>query len=462
MLLQLANRRILVVGLGRSGQAALDSLSRRGALLTAYDAKPAENIDAGLLEALDKQGITVYCGAYPKVQRDFFDLLVASPGISLEIEPFVEARACGVPIIGEMELAYQLKSPALEIFAVTGTNGKTTTTALLQHILACDGREAVAGGNIGVPFTHIVDHMPHGVVVLEASSFQMETVVNFKPHICGFLNVTPDHLDRHKNMERYIKAKTGVFMNQTEEDFSVMNYDDSMVRYAALGCPGTVVFFSKQDRLDQGIFVDEAQIVVAWKGKMRPICPLREVRLRGNHNLENMLCAVGMAYLADVGPESIRKGLATFQGVRHRMEDVLTWHGVVYVNDSKATNPESVIKALESFHQPVVLIAGGRNKGSDFTALAAEIKARGKALVLLGEAREEIKQAVMGVDFRNIYEVDDLAQAVSQAEALAESGDVVLLSPACASWDMFQDYEERGDLFCRLVRERAGCDTTAP
>lgn len=460
--MQLANRRILVVGLGRSGQAALDSLSRRGALLTAYDAKQAEHIDAGLLDALHKRGITVYCGAYPKVNRGYFDLLVASPGISLQIQPFVEARASGIPIIGEMELAYQLKSPALEILAVTGTNGKTTTTALLQHIFSCDGREAVAGGNIGVPFTYIVDRLPAGVVVLEASSFQLETVADFKPHICGFLNVTPDHLDRHENIETYIKAKTGIFVNQTQEDFSVMNYDDAIVRHAALDCSGTVVFFSKQCRLEQGIFVDHAHIVVAWKGKMEPVCPLQEVRLRGNHNLENMLCAVGMAYLAEVGPESIRKGLATFHGVRHRMEEVIVLHGVAYVNDSKATNPESVIKALESFHQPVVLIAGGRNKGSDFTALAEVIKARVKALVLLGEAREEIAQAVMGAGFRNIYEVDDLAQAVSQAAALAETGDTVLLSPACASWDMFQDYEERGDLFCRLVRERVSCDTIAP
>ena len=274
----------------------------------------------------------------------------------------------------------------------------------------------------------------------------------FHPPICGLLNITPDHLDRHKTMQAYIEAKAKIFKQQLPNDYAVFNYDDHLLRELAKKCLATVVYFSTQHQLPEGFFIDKDVIVYHHHHKITQICPVGDIRLRGQHNLENVLCAVAMSYLYGARPAMISDALKTFTGVRHRMEEVVYSQGVLYINDSKATNPESVMKALQSFQQPIILIAGGRNKGSDFSEFARVLASRVRDLIILGEARQEIKDAVMKTSFRNIHEVNDLTEAVDLASQLAVVGDVVLLSPACASWDQFPSYEHRGDLFCKLAR----------
>lgn len=442
--------RILVVGMARSGAAAVRVLSGTGAKLSICDRKTVEELGP-LVDEMQKLGAVVYAGAYPSVTPQNYDLLIASPGISLEIPPFQQAYAEGVPVIGEIELACLLKPPHLEISAVTGTNGKTTTTALLEHILAAAGRQTAAAGNIGVPLTSLIEHMDGGIIALEMSSFQLETIREFHPHICGILNITPDHLDRHKSMDGYIKAKARIFLNQNPEDFCVLNREDLLVKDLAGACPARVVFFSNQQILEEGAYLDQDSIRLAWQGQIHRVADLKDIKLRGRHNQENLLCASMMAFLAGVQTDVIGQALSTFQGVRHRMEEVASIGGVLYINDSKATNPDSAMKALQSFDQDIILIAGGRNKGSQFDELAQVIKEHVKALILLGEAHEQIRSAVIKTGFTNIHEVKDFDQAVHLAASLANPGEVVLLSPACASWDMFDNYEQRGDLFCELV-----------
>lgn len=444
------NKKVLVIGMARSGIAAAQVLSKRGALVTACDIKTPDMIQ-DTIDQLIRSNIEVWAGSYPDVRKGSYDLVVVSPGVPLDIEPVQKAYNLNLPVIGEVELAYLLKKPQLQMYGITGTNGKTTTTALLQSILNRNGEKSAAGGNIGMPLTVLVDSMEEGVISVEVSSFQLETIDVFKPHICGILNITPDHLDRHKTMEAYIKAKANIFANQNANDFTILNYEDEILRDFSLHTKAKVIYFSTDRVLDEGIFVKDGLITGKINNKVINICKVNEVTLKGKHNLENILCATAMALAANVKPENIASVLKSFKGVRHRMEEVLTHNGVTYINDSKATNPESAIKALESFNQPIILIAGGRNKGSKFDNFAEVVIKNTKALILLGEAKEEIKSAVMAENYKNIYEVDNINEAVRLASELAEPGNVVLLSPACASWDMFDSYEQRGDIFCELV-----------
>lgn len=452
--MELTGKKALVVGMARSGLASARVLLEKGAQVSICDLKPASDLGPVVRE-MTAQGAMVVTGSYPEVDRYHFDLLVASPGISLEIPPFRQALAQGIPVVGEVELAYSIKPEKLEICAVTGTNGKTTSTALLEHIFLSAGLPAAAAGNIGVPLTSLVEKIPEGLIALELSSFQLETIIDFRAHLCGVLNITPDHLDRHKTMENYIKQKARIFKNQKSQDYCVLNWEDPLVYALAPLCPGQVKYFSNQRILKEGAFIESGQIKIADQGGVYSIVGLDQLKLRGRHNLENILCSSLLAWLAGLSPETIGQAIATFAGVRHRMEEINTPGGVLYVNDSKATNPDSTIKALESFAQPVILIAGGRNKGSRFDVLAQAIKQRVKELILLGEAKEELRTAVIKAGFKNIHVVEDFPQAVLLASRLAQNGDVVMLSPACASWDMFKNYEQRGDLFCQLVRELA-------
>jgi UDP-N-acetylmuramoylalanine--D-glutamate ligase len=450
----LAAQRVLVIGLARSGLAAIHSLHKQGAQIMGYDQKTFDSLGT-VGKELEQLGVQVVNQWDPDLISDPIDLIVVSPGVPLSLPIFEWAHQQRIPIIGELELAYRLKSDQVDLLAVTGTNGKTTTTALLRYILEKDGRLAYYGGNIGIALTSLIENLDEGVVVVEVSSFQLETVENFRPPICGLLNITPDHLDRHKTMEAYIEAKSNIFKQQLPHDYAVFNYDDHCLREIAEKCPATVVFFSAQQQLPEGFFINNDVIVYQHHQGTTQICPVGDIRLRGQHNLENVLCAVAMSYLYGAKPAMISDALKTFTGVRHRMEEVIYNQGVLYVNDSKATNPESVMKALESFQQPIILIAGGRNKGSDFAELAQVLANRVRDLILLGEARQEIKDAVMKTSFRNIHEVSDLTEAVELAARLATVEDVVLLSPACASWDQFPSYEHRGDLFCKLARSLA-------
>ena len=455
-------KRILIIGIARSGLAAAAALNRRGAILGAYDAKERTLIqtEAAQLEILN---IPVYAGVLPPLGKQDWDLLVVSPGVPMDTEIIKKAGSVGIPIIGELELAFQLKPREVEVYAITGTNGKTTTTALLHFILEQDGRTTAAGGNIGTALCSLVDDMQSGELVVEVSSFQLETVDTFKPHIAGILNLTPDHLDRHKSMAEYARIKSMVFARQDSSDYLILNYEDEIVRSFSLAATSRTVFFSADRALPEGFYVEEGKVFLAGNGTRQLITSLEGVSLRGKHNLENILCAVAMAWSAGVREDSINRSLNRFTGVRHRLEQVASHKGVLYINDSKGTNPDSTIKALEAFAEPIVLIAGGRAKGGDYSGVARLIASRIKTLVLLGEAKGMIKTAVMEQGFRNIYEVDDLVAAVEKASQLAVPGDVVLLSPACASWDMFASYEHRGDLFCqevaRLIEREIGHDS---
>jgi len=429
--------------------AAIKALHKKGAILTAYDAKAATDLK-NEIEILHELGVEVFAGTYPPVSQAQ-DMLVVSPGVPLDIELIQKARKEGIQVIGELELAYLLKSPRLEFLAITGTNGKTTTTTLLAEILRADGRNTAVGGNIGIPLCTQVEEMDAGYISVEASSFQLASSHEFRPHVAGILNITPDHLDRHKTMEEYIKAKSKIFTSQNNKDYLVLNYEDQELRKLASIANSRVVFFSAERELEEGFYISKDSIEVNWERNCQQLLALQDLLLRGKHNLENILCAVAMAWVDGVSKSSITSVLRSFSGVRHRLEEVADHNDILYINDSKGTNPDSTIKALESFDKPIILIAGGRPKGGSYAAVARVINQRVKELVVLGEARDIIKAAVMELGFKNIHEVEDFPAAVYKAHELARAGDVVLLSPACASWDMFPSYEHRGDLFCELV-----------
>ncbi|MGI6413859.1 MAG: UDP-N-acetylmuramoyl-L-alanine--D-glutamate ligase [Syntrophomonadaceae bacterium] len=449
--MEFKGRKVLVIGIARSGISAAKVLHQRGTIVDACDQKVVSQLGTKYhdIRPFCRQ---VHTGGYPRVAGNY-DLVVVSPGVPLEIRPVIEAEQVGIPVIGEVELAYLIKPSKVTFLAITGTNGKTTTTSLLQFILANDGKKSISAGNIGVPLTSLMNELEQGYISIEMSSFQLATTQTFKPKISGLLNITPDHLDRHHTMEAYVQAKAKILANQTSSDFTVLNYDDPTVCRLAAGCRSQVVYFSQEKILEKGTFIKNGKIIYADNGQTIEICAVDRVLLRGKHNLENVLCAVTMAILADTGIDTIASSLMAFPGVRHRMEEVLTYKGVLYVNDSKATNPESAVKALESFTRPIILIAGGRNKGSSFAGFAQVVRERVKALVLVGEAKAEIKSAVIDAGFANIYEVEDFAAAIITAHKLAGYGDIVLLSPACASWDMFESYEHRGDSFCHIIRD---------
>ena len=445
------NKRVLVIGLGKSGQAVIDALHKRGAQISAYDKKTRMEL-GHLAESLENLQIDLFAGVYPEISNEQFDLLVVSPGVPLDFEPIKKAYLEKIPIIGELELAYRLKKPSVNLYAITGTNGKTTATALLEHILLNDGQNAFAGGNIGIPLLELIEKMDEGVIALEVSSFQLETIRDFKAEIAAILNITPDHLDRHKNMENYTKIKFNIFNNQESSDYALINYDEEKLRFLADKITSNLLFFSSKSELKNGLYIKGQEVIYSYNIEPEIICLLSDISLKGDHNYENVLCAIGIALLAGVKKEIIKQAIQSFKGVRHRLEEVALHEEVLYINDSKATNPDSTIKALQAFNSNIILIAGGKNKGSDFSLLSSIIYEKVKYLILIGEAKELIRKTVIAQGFENIYEVGELEAAVLKAKELSVAGDIILLSPACASWDMFENYEQRGDLFCQIVK----------
>ncbi len=446
----LHGKKVLVIGMARSGQAAARFLAKQGALVTGVDKK--EKISG--LKDLIELPITLITGGYPEIKAGDYDLIIVSPGVPRNIEPVQAAEAYGIPIWSELELAGRyIKEP---IIAVTGTNGKTTTTSLLGYIFNKAGVPAEVAGNIGVPLIQEVERVSEHQKevkywIVEVSSFQLERIERFRPYIAVLLNLTPDHLDRHGDLKTYGRTKARIFENQEQDDYAVVNLGDSWLAEHIDAIPSQVCGFSRANLPDVGIGVQGDQIVYTFQGKEETLCTLRDVRIPGPHNLENALAAAAVSLLAGISKETVAAALSSFPGVAHRVEDVRVVDGVRYINDSKGTNPDAVMKALASFDGPVILIAGGRHKGSGLGELAQKIKEKVKALILLGEAAPLFRQAVLDVGFKQIWDVGTLTEAVQTAHDLARSGDVVLLSPGCASWDMFRDYEERGDIFRKLV-----------
>jgi len=340
-----------------------------------------------------------------------------------------------------------------DLIAITGTNGKTTTTALTGELVGGTGRPLLVGGNIGTPLcAHALDFPADGLVVAEASSFQLDTTDLLRPRVAVVLNVAPDHLDRHRTFERYVRAKARIFANQTSADCAVLNADDPATAPLASQTRARVLWFSRLTPLEHGVFVRDGWVVAKLNGHVEEICPIEEIPLRGQHNVENVMAAAACALWTGLSPDSIRRGIGAFRGVAHRIERVLDERGVTYYNDSKGTNVASTIKALESFMEPVILIAGGKGKGQDFAPLAAAARGRLKQAVLIGVDRGQIRAVLEAVGVP-CADAGSMQEAVAVARSLARTGDVVLLSPACASFDMFDNYEHRGEVFKASVHE---------
>jgi UDP-N-acetylmuramoylalanine--D-glutamate ligase len=376
--------------------------------------------------------------------------VVVSPGVPLDAAQLLVARRQGAAVIGEIELGW--RALEADTIAITGTNGKTTTTALTGALLGEHHRAVLIAGNIGTPLAdHALTFPPDGTVVCEVSSFQLETTDAFQPRVAVVLNVTPDHLDRHRTFEAYLDAKARIFANQTASDCTVLNDDDVSTRGLAARTRADVVWFSRRRPLDHGVFVRDGWIVAKLNAAVETICPLTDISLRGQHNVENVLAATACALWQGLPAEAIRDGIRRFRGVAHRIEPVRELGGVHYFNDSKGTNVASTIKALESFSEPIVLIAGGVGKGQDFAPLAAAARGRVRQAIALGEDGPRIAAALKaaGVPVRSAASLD---AALDAARDAASPGDVVLLSPACASFDMFDHYEHRGDVFRALVQ----------
>ena len=446
---------ILIIGAARSGVASAEYLLSIGKQIVISDmnTKLAEDVETQLGHA----SVSYVWGKQPDVAALQPELIVMSPGVPLSIPPVVKARELGIPVISEPELAFRYSD--VPFVAITGTNGKTTTTTLTAFLLEKEGRKVVAGGNIGLPLISRCPQMSaNDIVVAEMSSFQLESVDSFCPKVAVVMNLTPDHLDRHKTMEAYAAAKANIFKNQGPEEYLLLNKDDAIVAAMAAGAKSHVYYFSQQEILDEGIWLEDGNLVYRLdkNGAPQVLIPAAEIGIVGSHNWQNAMAASLAALLMGQQPEIIAERLRAFKGVAHRMEPVATIDGVLYVNDSKGTNPDSTEKALGSYgERPIVLIAGGRNKGSDMAVLVPLMRAHCRGVVLVGEATGDFIDAFERTGYTDYVCTDSFEDAVAKAREMAQSGDVVLLSPACASWDMFDNFEQRGDLFKELVKDYA-------
>lgn len=443
-------KKALVCGMARSGIAAAKLLKRLGAEVTLQDMKKRKDISADVLN-LENEGIVLYTGANPDDIACEQDIIVLSPGIPCDLPFITAAEAAGVSVISEVELAYTLtKCP---ITAITGTNGKTTTTTLTGEIMKAVYAGTAVVGNIGIPYSEEVERLTErDWVVAEISSFQMEKAKEFHPHISAVLNITPDHLNRHKTMEVYIAMKERVFEKQTAEDFCILNHGDETCRKMADKTAAKVFFFSSSEKLEEGIYLDGENIEVRWNDIHETLINVNDLQILGVHNHENVMAAAAAAICANIPLDIIRDVLKAFAGVEHRIEYVATVDGVDYYNDSKGTNVDASIRAVLAMKKPIVLIGGGYDKGSSFDEWTQLFPGRVKHLVLIGVTAPLVRASAEKFGFTAISECETFKEAVDLCREKAEDGDCVLLSPACASWGMFDNYEQRGDLFKEQVR----------
>ncbi len=447
--MELKNKRVLVVGLGRSGAASAIFLQEHGAKVIVSDSKSEAQLQGDVPALLDR-GISIETGQHG--QRTFRDqdLIVVSPGVPSDQPQLQHARTMGIPVIGEVELAFRFLQG--KVLAITGSNGKTTTTSLVGEILAKSGKKTLVGGNIGTPVISLAEQStPDSLVVLEISSFQLESIEQFRPWIAAILNITPDHLDRHHTFEAYVAAKARIFENQQAGDFAVLNADDPTCVGLKDKIKSSLLWFSRKQRVENGAFVRDDQIIFRQNGKPeQTVLSRSDIQLKGDHNLENVLAAVCMTMVAGCTPEQVRKGVKEFRAVEHRLELVATINGVTFYNDSKATNVDATVKALESFPGNIHIILGGKDKGSDYTVLNPLLRERVKRVYLIGAASDKIASQIQNATA--VVRSGILERAVRQAFDVAAPGDVVLLAPACASFDQFENYEHRGRTFKELVR----------
>jgi len=455
---ELRGRRLLVVGLARTGVATALFCAERGAKVTATDAR-SENEIGETIAPLRAAGVSLELGGHRENSFLEQDLIVPSPGVPADAPLLQAARAKGVTIWSEVELADRFLRGLL--IGITGSNGKTTTTSLIDHILKNAGFSTILAGNIGTPLIARVDQTnDDSITVVELSSFQLELIETFRPNISVFLNLTPDHLDRHHTLEAYGRAKARIFENQTEADSAVLNADDPATTPHAPTKP-QVYWFSRKQRVAQGAFVRGNEIVFRRDGQEEAVLHLKDIPLAGEHNVENALAAVAAARLAGAQPEAIARGIRSFAGVEHRLEFVAEIGGVRYYNDSKATNVDATLKALDAFPGRILIVLGGKDKGSDYTVLQKPLREKAILALLIGAAAEKIESQITGSVA--IEGAGTIERAVEIASHAARPGDVVLLAPACASFDQFQNYEHRGRVFKELVHqlERRAASTTS-
>jgi UDP-N-acetylmuramoylalanine--D-glutamate ligase len=452
--MELKGKKVLVVGLGKSGLAAALFLRRQGAQVTVSDMRSAAALSKEIPSLLE-HGIMVESGGHGLLTFRRQDLIVVSPGVPMDTPELVQVKAFGLRIIGELELASQFLRG--KILAITGSNGKTTTTALTGEILTSAGILTQVGGNIGVP---VVDLVPGSTEntwsVLEVSSFQLESTEHFHPEIAVILNITPDHLDRHGSFENYALAKERIFAAQSRADALVLNADNPRTAAAATRASGRVFWFSLQGSVSQGAWVENGQVVfrAALDGPIEFVLALNDIPLKGSHNVENVLAAVCAARLAGASNETIARAIEGFRAVEHRLEFVATNNGVDYYNDSKATNVDATAKAIAAFPGCIHLILGGKDKNSNYADLSDLLRKRVKAVYTIGSAAEKIESHIRGMV--QVVRCETLENAVASASKTAHPGDIVLLSPACSSFDQFENYEHRGRVFKELVLEKIG------
>ena len=447
--MDMKNKKVLVFGSGISGIGAGKLLEQVGASVVLYDGK--ERLDKEVLKAQlgDDTKAEIILGELSEEVMETLDLVVMSPGVPTDLPVVLKMRDMGIPIWGEVELAYTYGKG--DVLAITGTNGKTTTTALLGEIMKNYKESVFVVGNIGNPYTAAALEMREdSVAVAEMSSFQLETIHEFRPKVSAILNITPDHLNRHHTMEAYIKAKEDIAKNQTKEDTCVLNYEDEVTRKIGENVKANVLYFSSQRKLDRGIYLDDGNIILRQDEEIL-VCNVNELKLLGTHNYENVMAAVAMAAAYGTPMEVIRRTIKEFAGVEHRIEFVREKDGVAYYNDSKGTNPDAAIKGIQAMNRPTVLIGGGYDKDSEYEEWIQAFDGKVKLLVLVGATKEKIAEAAERVGFVSYVMADSFEEAVEKCIEAAEPGDAVLLSPACASWGMFKNYEERGDKFKELV-----------
>lgn len=446
--MELRNKKVLIVGIARSGIGSAKLCFQLGAKVALYDGKERNAFEA-ILNELEEYPFDYYFGSFEDKILDHVDYLVLSPGVPTDL-PFIQlAKELGIDVIGEIELAYIFCNST--ILAITGTNGKTTTTTLVGEIMKKYYPRTEVVGNIGNPFTNIVlETKNDSIIVAEISSFQLETIKTFKPKVSAILNLTEDHLNRHKTFENYVQAKLRITENQDVKDFCVLNYDDLICRDLSHRIKPQVVWFSMTEAVE-GVYFYDNKIMARFNNIDQDIMTLDKVKLLGKHNIENILAAIAIALCVEVPIDIIRESINAFKGVEHRIEFSGEVKGVKYYNDSKATNPDAAIKGIKAMITPTILIAGGMDKGSTYEEWINAFDNKVKALVLFGETKYKIEAVASQCGYTNVIIVNNLEEAVNEAAKIAEEGDSVLLSPACASWDMFKCFEERGDLFKKLI-----------
>lgn len=448
--MSLNGKTVLVAGAGKSGIGSVELLLQKGASVILYDGNKDLNVDE---LNVDRSKVSIVLGELTDELCEKLDLCVISPGIPLDV-PFVKKlEEHNVTIWGEIELAY--RSAKGRLVGITGTNGKTTTTALVGEIMKSFYESVFVVGNIGTPYALKADKTnENSVTVAEMSSFQLETIIECAPCVSAVLNITPDHLNRHKTMENYGKTKMKIAMNQKADEYCILNYEDEALRQYATDLPCKPLYFSSKRKVDNGLYLDEnGNIILTFGGKCDVLMNVSEMKLVGVHNAENVMAAIAMAMVMDVPMDKIIDTVKNFNAVEHRIEYVTNKNGVIYYNDSKGTNTDASIKALEAMSKKTVLIAGGYDKGSEFDEWVEAFGDKVKCLVLIGVTAQKIADTARKHGFTNIIMAKDLKEAVTESAKNAEDGEVVLLSPACASWDMFKSYEQRGELFKQYVNE---------